>query len=210
MKIISSLLMAGALALSATAGAEYQFEVPTGGNFCAGNYSFQFAVSNKQAVSTSEESPTVLAAYWGERCFAPDAGLYTICNKDGEFVLKVGRGTLRDFNAPERGCTYTNSATFHTPLSTDTVYTITVKGKEQNAGGQKVTLSENGTRLEVATYSGNLNGGNERSHITTWFNQDFDAAKASSLRANFVPYAAGAAGLLALAWLLLRRRSKSE
>ncbi len=208
MNKLASLALTALLALSGIASATYHISIPTGGDFYAGNYRFKFAVSDEDAVSTKASNPTVLAAYWGEKAFSPDAGLYTIRRADGALKLTVGRGTLADFSKPSKGCTYANSTTFSTELEPDTIYTLSVEGKGQNVGGQTVTLSQGNKQLETISYRGNLNGGNAYSDITTWFNQDFDAAKASSGSSAFVRYALGAAALLALFWLLMRFKKK--
>ncbi len=178
-----TIIALAALALASVASAaDYTFTVPTGGNFYAGDYTFEFMIFDEADVSTSG---TTLAAYYGgSKGDTYGQNWYTLTNTDGNITLTVGRGN---------GSTYQDNKTF-TGLETGVVYTVSNVGADQS---QTVTLT-GGDINSTVNYAGNMNGGDADTTMTVTFNQTFAVPEPATATLS----------LLALAGLAARRRRK--
>ncbi len=213
------------LALASVASAaDYTLTVPTGGNFWAGDYEFDFIVGQSVADMIDTGSSMVIASYWGGAKDLYDnipasyhANAYVLTKgEDGALTLTVGRGAYASTNdlgstwAPDLTSTWTfasgntDKSTFTTTIEVGTRYTISSNGDSQDEDkdgdgymGQVVTLSTVDGVLETASwYKGNMNGGGAETAMQAYFNPLVPEPTTATL------------SLLALAGLAARRRRK--
>ncbi len=188
-----TLIALAALAMASVASAApYTFTIPTGGNFYAGDYEFDFMVHDIADVSTAG---TTLMSYSGTDS-GNDYGQnwYKLTLTENRLIkLTVGRGN---------GTTYQDSATFATAIVVGEHYHVSCVGA---SGAQTVTLTPyDTTELDTANaeiadpYNGNMNGGDANTKMTVTFNQTFAIPEPATATLS----------LLALAGLAARRRRK--
>ncbi|MBQ1960393.1 MAG: ankyrin repeat domain-containing protein [Akkermansia sp.] len=157
-----------------------EIDIPTKGDFYAGDFSFSFTI--KEGAFGQQNKEALLATYYGD--FRTDM-LYS-----NGFVLRynpatktatltAGRGSLNNAGTPQEPhitekTHYTfqphNHVNFNTKLALGNTYTISNKGEN---GKQTITLSGANGRLEKHSYNGNMNGGNRATHITSLFNNKY-------------------------------------
>ncbi len=211
MKLLSTLSIAlGALCATAaaeditlTAAEDYSYTAPVGGNFYAGNFSFDFALSEGMDLSTE----TLIAAYGGSNLNGSlSANMFAIQLTDAGYTLTAGRGQTNWSDTAASPTSYSFSENKSTAtaltLSTDTVYTVSVVGTDQS---QTVTLMQGDTTITtLASYNGNMNN-SVNGNMNTRYNQAFNPNAVTPV----VPEPTTATlSLLALAGLAARRRRK--
>lgn len=199
------------LALAGVASAANELNIPTAGNFYAGNYEFSFTL-NEGLLGATDVSD-ILAVYWGsystESLYSNG---YILSWSEGDVItLKVGDGAMGNLGNSAAVAKITESttfvpngasdrsATFSTALTMGETYTIKNVGADQL---QTVSLYKGDTLLETVTYNGNMGGGNASTTMGSVFNADYAVTET-------VPEPATATlSLLALAGLAVRRRRK--
>lgn len=179
-----SLLMLVGVALGAN-----ELQIPTKGNFYAGNYSFDFTIREEQL--TPKDCTDVLAVYYGthstQNLFA-NGYVLRLNPNTGNITLTVGRGTMANIG-PEQApiisenttFSYQDSVTFKTTLKQNGSYTIYCKGEN---GKQTITLAGPGIPVETQSYNGNMNGGTEHTDISSVFNKDYLSAGFGAATSN--------------------------
>ncbi|MBP3498586.1 MAG: hypothetical protein J6J97_00710, partial [Akkermansia sp.] len=162
---------------SQQAQAANDLNVPTGGNFYGGDFSFDIYIADAGVMANGTSD---LVAYYSGGSWADTYGSNGyVLTKDSEGVitLKVGRGGLSSSNAYDASMTFASgandSSVFTTALQAGKVYTVKVTGGDQN---QVVSLLDGETVLETATgYYGNMNGGGVNTTMTSALNPIYSA-----------------------------------
>lgn len=197
------------LALAGVASAANELNIPTGGNFFAGNYEFSFTLN--EGVLGATDVSDILAVYWGTYSTANlGSNGYILSWSEGDVItLKVGDGAMGNLGDSADVAKITESTTFvpdgasdrsvtfSTALTMGETYTIKNVGANQS---QTVSLYKGDTLLETVTYNGNMTGGNADTTMGSVFNADYAVAVPEPATATL--------SLLALAGLAVRRRRK--
>ena len=194
-QLFTALLTAITLAIPAQA-APNELGVVTGGHFYAGDYAFNFSISEGDLVAGSDTTD-VLGLYWGSF----DTGNYysngytLTLNDKGEIVLYVGDGSMAYVSGGNESASITENttfsglrgATFTTKLEVGATYTIKnigSAGSDNDGGyGQTVTLLKNGVAVETVEYNGNMNGGNGSTVMVSVGNAEYGASAVSLWKA---------------------------
>ena len=201
---IAALLAAGSSFAHALSD---DLNVPTGGNFWAGDFAFNFCIESLEDLNNGGE---LLAAYG---VYSGDAyqtnGFKVVALDEGEgFSLTIGNGSLSgvaNANAPitaNSKYTFVDNASRYdatdVALSFGVIYTIVNDGADQS---QTVSLFAGDVLVDTLSYNGNMSGGDANSTIWSVGNAAYDVAPIPE------PSAFGLlAGLGAIALVGTRRR----
>ncbi len=176
-KIVVSLITWACVALGSN-----EIDVPTQGNFYAGDFSFSFII--KQGALSDKNPEDVLAVYYGthgEGDLTANGFVLQYNQETQGAILSAGRGSMRRMGTSALPCISESSnfafavgdkVTFNTRLKEGVLYTITNKGGN---GKQLVILSAEGMRPERKSYNGNMNGGKEGTPMSSLFNAHYDS-----------------------------------
>ncbi|MBR1979004.1 MAG: ankyrin repeat domain-containing protein [Akkermansia sp.] len=175
----TTLLTLAALA-SACLGAN-EIDIPTKGNFFAGDFSFSFTIGKDTLNAQNKED--LLAVYYGSfhnGILFSNGFVLQYNPATNTTTLTAGRGSMNNMGSPNQPAISEqaiykfqpgNHVKFNTNLLPGSTYTISSKGEN---GKQTITLSGNGTRPETHSYNGNMNGGGPNKKITSVFNTKYE------------------------------------
>lgn len=173
------------LSLSALCGIAFggnELNIPTQGNFFAGDYSFQFCISKEKL--NKKNNSDLLAIYYGTystSSFHANGYILNFNPATNNITLTVGRGSMDNMGSaetpriseksvftPQNG--HNNSVTFAAKLKEGVTYTIRNVGRD---GKQSVTLSGPDLPPQTLSYNGNMNGGNAATTMSSLFNKQY-------------------------------------
>lgn len=173
-------LLALATLASGCLGAN-EIDIPTKGNFFAGDFSFSFTI-NKDTLN-AQNKEDLLAVYYGSfhnGILCSNGFVLQYNPATNTTTLTVGRGSMNNMGSPNQPAISEqsiykfqpgNHVKFNTKLQPGSTYTIRSKGEN---GKQTITLSGKGTRPETHSYNGNMNGGDTNKKITSVFNTKYE------------------------------------
>ena len=194
-QLFTALLAVITLAIPAQA-APNELGVVTAGDFYAGDYAFNFSISEGDLVAGSDTTD-VLGLYWGSFNTGNyySNGYTLTLNDKGEIVLYVGDGSMAyvgggndsAYIKEDTAFSGLRGATFTTKLEVGATYTIKnigSAGSDNNGGyGQTVTLLKNGVAVETVKYNGNMNGGQANTVMVSVGNAEYGASAVSLWKA---------------------------
>lgn len=165
---------------SACLGAN-EIDIPTKGNFFAGDFSFSFTIGKDTLNAQNKED--LLAVYYGtfhNDILCSNGFVLQYNPATNTTTLTVGRGSMNNMGSPNQPAISEqsiykfqpgNHVKFNTKLQPGSTYTIRSKGEN---GKQTITLSGKGSRPETHSYNGNMNGGDPTKKITSVFNTKYE------------------------------------
>ena len=203
---IAALLVAGSSFAHALSD---DLDIPTGGNFWAGDFAFKFCIESLEDLNNGGELLAAYGVYSGT--VYQTNGFKVVALDEGEgFSLTVGNGTLSGVANADAPITANSKYNFvsdasrydatDVALSFGVIYTIVNDGANQS---QTVSLFAGDVLVDTLSYNGNMSGGNAGTTIWSVGNAAYDVAPIPE------PSAFGLlAGLGAIALVGTRRRRK--
>ena len=217
-----------ALAGVAMADGTNEFNVPTLGNFYAGDYCFSFTIDEADVIYTDGmitglNGGKVLAIYGVYSGDNYKTNAFVLNVQDGAITLSAGRGSLSGVANSTAPITANTNYTFGTDtgapdydhsdvgLTVGTTYTIVNQTVVSGTNGMQnisIYAGDFNSALDTLVYKGNMTGGNANTTMATWGNTAYNVANAVVPAPSIPEPATATLSLLALCGLAARRRRK--